>query len=980
MEVRIDEVDGLPAHTYLSIRYGEQRRQAPFRTGEVITFPPATGGAAEKAPRSYTVDVLRKVGSKQVSLAGIAALGGSVKSAGLEIPSLEINGTPITADLSATMVRAKPEEQVEQPKRQQIARKAKEYLDAHGVQPVLNDMFARLLEAQPTEPLAFMVDFLEQQRESQATEAEGLRSYASVPGLGATPLPGFADGRSSEDLPDLAQHCSLAADVLRSRPEVYERLRDTRTELGVSLAQCAKPGIDCPGHALMKVAGAFAGDAQCYEMYWDFFRSIVCSLHPGWMPGVPHFRESNPAKLTNSRIDGSGRYAVCATLDARRNFQSLRFPTCCSKAERREVEQILTSALAAGADGPPSGRLRGAYLPLRSSESHAAKRGGMTLHQQQRLRIAGMLFGAPDSRMRLSAGLGRDWPDARGVFLAESQGAFIWCNEEDHLRFFARQHHAVDLKRLWRELQRSISAVDAVAVSRLRARGGLGVAAESAFARSDHLGYVTTCPTRLGAALRATVTLKIPLLAAAADLSALCSSMDLLVSHEVGHSGGVWNVSTGDCLGLSEVDVINNIIEGCVTLVSLEQRLERGEPIFEATLGLGVEAAPGFPRSRCPPAMPDVSRHQCIAAEVLRVHPQIYAKLRKKATAGGVSFATCIKPGMDDEATRASGVVAGDANCFTAFRAMFDPVIQRLNGDFLPTVPQPRDTSCEKVTNCTIKGHRSVRVLVEIRRNLRGLRFAPSCSQDERREVERLVVKALLSLDQPREACYLPLSHSQSYAPMPGGVSEEEERGLRSSGLLFDVPSRREQLSAGVGRQWPDARGAFLCGEGADFVAWVGEEDHVRLRVQREGGDVKVALARALALEAELSAALERLGSGFAFEERLGFLTVDPAHLGPGLHCAVDLRLPLVSMRPELEELVASLDLRIEAAGTPGDGSDAAAGLATRRVGTGPNLGVSEVDVANGLIDGCARLAGLEDALAAGGIEAEEQLRELLLR
>ena len=36
---------------------------------------------------------------------------------------------------------------------------------------------------------------------------------------------------------------------------------------------------------------------------------------------------------------------------------------------------------------------------------------------------------------------------------------------------------------------------------------------ELKFARDDHLGYITSCPTNLGTALRASVHIKLPLLA-----------------------------------------------------------------------------------------------------------------------------------------------------------------------------------------------------------------------------------------------------------------------------------------------------------------------------------------------------------------------------------------------------------------------------------------------------------------------------------
>ena len=45
-----------------------------------------------------------------------------------------------------------------------------------------------------------------------------------------------------------------------------------------------------------------------------------------------------------------------------------------------------------------------------------------------------MLLTEPDSTLKLAAGFGRHWPDARGVFVADTPGVCVWCNEEDHFR------------------------------------------------------------------------------------------------------------------------------------------------------------------------------------------------------------------------------------------------------------------------------------------------------------------------------------------------------------------------------------------------------------------------------------------------------------------------------------------------------------------------------------------------------------------
>eukprot|EP00435_Cladocopium_sp_Y103_P020366 s2280_g4.t7 len=56
---------------------------------------------------------------------------------------------------------------------------------------------------------------------------------------------GFAaDG--SEELPDLSKHKSLAAEVLLKRSDLYPKMKDRQTKLGIHLARCIKAAVDTP--------------------------------------------------------------------------------------------------------------------------------------------------------------------------------------------------------------------------------------------------------------------------------------------------------------------------------------------------------------------------------------------------------------------------------------------------------------------------------------------------------------------------------------------------------------------------------------------------------------------------------------------------------------------------------------------------------------------------------------------------------------
>mmetsp|Transcript_43793 Transcript_43793/g.103517 ORF Transcript_43793/g.103517 Transcript_43793/m.103517 type:complete len:959 (-) Transcript_43793:241-3117(-) len=957
MEITVTDADeSVPAHTYISVRYGDQRRQAPFRKGQTFSF-------TKSAEKSYTVDVFRKVASKQMSVAGISALGGTLKSEKVELSSLEIQGSPINVSLSASVSSdAKPGDEGPKSalKKEEAAMRMKKYLEKHDVQSIMQDMFAQLVESLPSDPLLFCVDYLEQRRWDADPDHQE-RCFEEEPGLGDTPLPGFMAG---DPLPDLRRHHSLVADALRSDVDLYPRLRSQVTALGVSVAECIKPGIDCPGHELMKVSGLFAGDAECYDLFAVLFKPVIKTLHTGCSVDSDtemHPSDTAASKLSNMRIDPLGHYAVHSLLEVRRNLSGLRFPSCCSKDERREVERLLTQAM-----GQLQQDLQGVYLPLATSRSHAAKVGGMAKHQEARLRKAGMLFAEPDSRMRLSAGFGRHWPDARGIFVSDTQAMYMWCNEEDHLRCFTRQQDG-DVKAMWSRVERTLASVEAT-LAKSGHSGG--------FARHDRLGYLTTCPSRLGTAIRATVALKIPHCAAKLDLPLLCRAHGLQPSQEVSSAahGSVWNISNLDILGVSEVDLLNTLIEGCAALVAAEQRLERGELVFDIMPGLGDSPMPGFPETACPSKMPDLSVHKSIAARRLCASPSLWSELRTKKTPLGVGFAACVKPGIDDPKTSSSGLVAGDADAYAAYADLFNLVINdlhRCGPGSGQAFEQPVDVNTAKLSNTDMdpSGTHIKTVRVELRRNLEGLRFSPCCSAEERLEVERRVVAAGQALSISGSSfpgVYVPLAGSGSCVPPEGVDVQGERQQLASEGLIFGEPMQPFQLSAGVGRHWPSARGVFRT-DRRDCVLWCNEEDHVRAIAQRRGRDVKEAFGTVIGFADALNKELEKAGTRFSHASNLGFLTVRPEMIGCGMVFEVTLSIPRMSARGDFGGICENLDLSWSLRGSSCVVSNISA------------YGVSEVDLANSMIEGCATLVSLEESLERGrAIEGE--LQQLGLR
>ena len=189
------------------------------------------------------------------------------------------------------------------------------------------------------------------------------------------------------------------------------------------------------------------------------------------------------------------------------------------------------------------------------------------------------LFQEPDSTLLLSSGMGRHWPDARGIFANDKKNFFVWVNEEDHTRIISMQQGA-DIKEVFTRFCTAVNKVQEV----VKQQG-------YDFMHNEHLGYVLTCPSNLGTGLRASVMVKVPLLSARSDFKKICEAMKLQPRGGAGvdsaSSGGIWDISNSDRLGTSEVDLVNIMIEGCARIVKMENALEKSESIDDLMPKMG---------------------------------------------------------------------------------------------------------------------------------------------------------------------------------------------------------------------------------------------------------------------------------------------------------------------------------------------------------------------------------------------------------
>lgn len=177
------------------------------------------------------------------------------------------------------------------------------------------------------------------------------------------------------------------------------------------------------------------------------------------------------------------------------------------------------------------------------------------------LEIALINFYREGDRFLEACNLNRDWPNGRGIFHNKEKTFLVWVNEEDQLRIISMQKGA-DLHAVFDRLSRGAAEIEKVVK----------------FAHDEHLGYITSCPTNLGTAMRASVHVKLPHLSK--DKVAFQAIADKYYVQIRGIHGehsesddGTFDISNKRRLGRSEKDLVQDMYDGVKAMIDAEKAL-----------------------------------------------------------------------------------------------------------------------------------------------------------------------------------------------------------------------------------------------------------------------------------------------------------------------------------------------------------------------------------------------------------------------
>ena len=322
--------------------------------------------------------------------------------------------------------------------------------------------------------------------------------------------------------------------------EVFEALKDKKTSSGFTVQDAINSGVKNIDSGI----GVYAGDEESYTTFAPLFDPIIEDYH-GFTKEDKHKSNLNPDDLNAPNPDPEGKYIVSTRIRVGRNVDNIPLGPAITKEQRNQVEKDVSQALQA-----MSGNLSGTYYPL----------NGMSEEVSAKLIADHFLFKAGD-RFLEAAGLNRDWPEGRGIYHNDEKTFLVWVNEEDQLRIISMQMGG-DIKEVFTRLTTAIGQIEK----------------KVPFSFSPHLGYLTSCPTNLGTAMRASVHIALPKLAEDMEaFKAITDKFHLQIRGIHGeHSeseGGVYDISNRRRLGVTEVQCVQDMYDGVVALIEKEKSL-----------------------------------------------------------------------------------------------------------------------------------------------------------------------------------------------------------------------------------------------------------------------------------------------------------------------------------------------------------------------------------------------------------------------
>jgi creatine kinase/arginine kinase len=310
--------------------------------------------------------------------------------------------------------------------------------------------------------------------------------------------------------------------------EKQAELQAKKTQDGVTLEKMLKSGVEQRDSSI----GCYAGDAESYSLFAPMFEGVIADYHH--VPASFTQTKDFDVSALPAFAPGVAKNVASTRVRVARSLSNYPFESSMTRKQRQALEKEVLDTIAAVFKGT---EFEGTYYS-------ATK---ITPEQKDDLIKRHLMFKDSDKDPYLvSAGISSDWPVARGSYVSKDQRFQIWINEEDHMRIMYLEDGS-DLKHVASQLFRALDLLN----TRLK------------FARSDRYGYLNSCPTNIGTAMRVSVHMKIPK-TSEDELKKLCRPNGLAVRGTGGEHTAIlddtYDISYRKRLGGSEKELATDFV------------------------------------------------------------------------------------------------------------------------------------------------------------------------------------------------------------------------------------------------------------------------------------------------------------------------------------------------------------------------------------------------------------------------------------
>uniref|UniRef100_A0A182MLL4 arginine kinase n=1 Tax=Anopheles culicifacies TaxID=139723 RepID=A0A182MLL4_9DIPT len=323
---------------------------------------------------------------------------------------------------------------------------------------------------------------------------------------------------------------------------------------------------------------------------------------------------------------------------------------------------------------------------------------------------------------------------------------------------------------------------------------------------------------------------------------------------------------------------------------------------------------------------------------------EVFDALKNKKTSFGSTLLDCVQSGFENPDSGV-GIYAPDAESYTVFADLFDPIIEDYHKGFKKTDKHPaRDFGdVNAFGNVDPTGEYVVSTRVRCGRSMEGYPFNPCLTEAQYKEMEEKVSSTLSGLEGELKGKFFPLT----------GMDKAVQQQLIDDHFLFKEGDRFLQ-AANACRFWPSGRGIYH-NDNKTFLVWCNEEDHLRIISMQMGGDLGQVYRRLVTAVNDIEKRIP-----FSHNDRLGFLTFCPTNLGTTIRASVHIKVP--KLAKDYAKLEATADkYNLQVRGTRGEHSEAEGGIYD--ISNKRRMGLTEFQAVKEMYDGITEIIKAEKSL-----------------